>query len=268
PLEEDQQHIRNLYDGGVAAFDYAVGKILDELEQLGIADDTLIVIYADHGENLYDNGNLLEHGERFGGGDFANRIPLIIADPTQDFARHRVDTLVSSLDIMPTILSLLNLPIPATVKGRDLLPLMQGGDVESRPLFAETGLWLGGAPESYAGSGLDYPSILSSLTVDPIDGTLVLNPRYERRVIKSKHRQVRTEKFKLIYIPVPEVEHVEFHLYDVKADPENQNDLYGLKEHEATAEALKKELFEWMLEESGTGLDERLHLVRQYNFFE
>lgn len=269
PPDEDQGHIIDLYDGGVAAFDYAVGRVLDELEHLGIADNTLIIISSDHGENLYDNGNLLEHGERFGGGDAANRIPLILLDPRGDFAARRIETQVDILDLAPTLLELLSLPVPPTARGRSLLPLMEGDDgTGSRHpyLFSETGLRLWGTPDEFQDSGIAYPSILSALEADPSDGTLYLKPEYEARMVAAKHRQIRDGKFKLIYEPTHEG--ADFHLYDVIADPGNGRDLYGLDGYEEITGRLKRALFEWMLKEPGGGLDARLHLVPKYTFFE
>ena len=85
-------------------------------------------------------------------------------------------------------------------------------------------------------------------------------------MVTAKHRQIRTEKYKLIYEPVPEG--ADFHLYDVIADPDNARDLYGLEGYEEITGRLKRRLFEWMLQAPGSGLDARLHLVPKYNFFE
>jgi arylsulfatase A-like enzyme len=266
PPEADQLHIQNLYDGGIAAFDEAVGNILAELDRLDIRDETLILVTSDHGENIYDHGNLLEHGERFGGGDAANRIPLILRNPDHDLKPRRVSSLVSILDVLPTLLGLLSLPVPDTARGRDLGPLLEGAEMETPPVFAETGLWLAGAPDELAGTDLDYPSILKSLAGDPVDHTLYLLPRYENAAVTSKHRQIRTDRFKLIYVPTREG--VRFHLYDVKSDPGNTQDLFGREGYEKISEELKRRLFEWMLRGPGTGLDGKLHLIQRYTFFE
>ncbi len=266
PPQRDQDHIIDLYDGGVAAFDHAAGGIFRELDRMGVMENTIILILSDHGENLYDSGNLLEHGERFGGGDAANRCPLILYDPEERSGPLSIETPVHILDVMPTLLARLGLPVPSTVRGEDLSPLMRKKTVKPRVLFAETGLSLNGTPDTFAGSGLEYPDILSSLDADPVDGTLFLRKRFERSAIAAKERQVRTERYKLIYVPTPEG--AEFSLYDVTKDPANENNLYGTKNHVAIGEALKRRLFEFILEEPGSGLDRKLHLIQRYTFLE
>jgi arylsulfatase A-like enzyme len=266
PPEKDRRQILDLYDGAVAATDQAVGGIFDALEEAGLGGNTLILITADHGESIYDHGNLLEHGERFIGSEAANRCPLILLDPGRAFPDRRIEMPVSTMDIMPTLLARLSLPLPPEVRGRDLAPLLEGKEFPSRPLFAETGLWLAGTPDAWEGSDLAYPSILFSLDADPLDRTLYLRPEFEQRAVTAKHRMIRTEDFKLVYTPTPEG--VEFHLFDVRNDPGDANDLHGKPGHEEIGESLKRRLFEWMLEAPGTGLNGRLHPVPKFTFYE
>ncbi|MBU0753756.1 MAG: hypothetical protein KJ645_01360 [Planctomycetes bacterium] len=87
-------------------------------------------------------------------------------------------------------------------------------------------------------------------------------------MVRAKQRQVRSERFKLIYIPLPIGEGARFELYDLTSDPDNRSDLSGIEAYAETRDALKRLLFDWMLEEPGSGLDSRLHLIRRYNFFE
>jgi arylsulfatase A-like enzyme len=266
PPEKDRRQILDLYDGAVAATDQAVGGILEALEETGLAGNTIILITADHGESIYDHGNLLEHGERFIGCEAANQCPLILFDPTREVPVRRVEMPVSTLDIMPTLLARLSLPLPPEVRGRDMTPLLRGSELPSRPLFAETGLWLAGTPDAWKGSDLAYPSILFSLDADPLDRTLHLRPEFEQRAVTAKHRMIRTADFKLVYVPTPEG--AEFHLFDVKNDPGDANNLHGRPGYEEIGETLKSRLFEWMLAAPGTGLNGRLHPVPKYTFYE
>jgi arylsulfatase A-like enzyme len=137
PNDVELAYIRALYDGGVAACDRAVGDLLAELERLGIAQQTLVVVTSDHGEDLGDRlpprpGN---HGHALY--DEQLRVPLILRDPTREFAVRRVSAQVRLVDVMPTILDLLGLPAAADRNGRSLVPLLRGEESEPRLAWAE-----------------------------------------------------------------------------------------------------------------------------------
>lgn len=106
----------------ISGIDKLVGKLVNHLEEQGIADNTIIVFTSDHG---------LMHGEFGLGGkvhlyDPSVRVPLVVYDPRlkQQKADKR-DELVALLDIAPTLLDLTNIDIPEEMQGRSLKPLMQ-----------------------------------------------------------------------------------------------------------------------------------------------
>jgi arylsulfatase A-like enzyme len=120
------------YDYEIAFVDRWVGKILAALEQSGLARDTAVVVWADHGEAWG------EHKRFFHGQDLTEeqlRVPLIIAVPGQ--APAMVDDEVALVDIGPTLLDLAGLPVPAAFRGRSLLPRLVGKPLPPRPVFAE-----------------------------------------------------------------------------------------------------------------------------------
>ena len=115
------------YFANVTGVDREFGRLLDELERLGLDKNTIVVFTSDHGETMcsqgtYDPKNSI-YTESF-------NVPFIIRYPEK--IRHRVDsTLLSTIDIMPTLLSMAGLSeqIPATAEGRDLSPiLMETGE--------------------------------------------------------------------------------------------------------------------------------------------
>jgi arylsulfatase A-like enzyme len=120
------------YDYEIAFVDIWVGKLLAALEALGLADDTAIVIAADHGEAWG------EHKVYFHGQDLFDeqlRVPLIVVVPG---AKPRVvDDPVALVDIGPTVLDLVGVPPPAAMRGRSLLPAVRGEVVPPRPIYAE-----------------------------------------------------------------------------------------------------------------------------------
>ena len=106
-----------------AALDVAVGRILDELQNDGLADDTIIFFWSDHGEGIpHGKRSLTEHGLR---------VPLLVRVPAKWRARARLpgggepngttETLVSLLDLGPTVLTLAGLARPAWMEGRAFL---------------------------------------------------------------------------------------------------------------------------------------------------
>ena len=130
-------YVRALYDGGVAAADREVGQLLELLDQLGVGDRTLVVLTADHGEELGERTpqRLGMHGAMLY--DTLLRIPLIIRDPLARAPVRRVANQVRLVDVMPTILDRAGLPLPAPIDGRSLVPLMAGSERGERLAYAE-----------------------------------------------------------------------------------------------------------------------------------
>ena len=129
--------VRALYDGGARASDEQVGGLLASLAELELADETLVVVTSDHGEDLGDRlpVRLASHGHALY--DEQLLVPLVLYDPTREFPVRRVTAQVRSVDVMPTILDLLGAPAIAGRYGRSLLPLMTGEESADRLAWAE-----------------------------------------------------------------------------------------------------------------------------------
>jgi arylsulfatase A-like enzyme len=121
--EAEVNHLRALYEGEVSFADQQMGRLLDEFDRLGLTANTIIVVTADHGESLGTAGRWF-HGPRLNYTDI--HVPLIIRFPPDIPANHSVDGPVESIDILPTILDLLDMPHPAHMQGTSLLPLIAG----------------------------------------------------------------------------------------------------------------------------------------------
>ena len=135
--EPELAYIRALYDGGVAASDRHVGELLDTLEKLGVADETLVVVTSDHGEDLGERVPLQPgtHGHALY--DEQLLVPLIIHDPTRDYPVRRVAAQVRTIDVLPTVLEILGVGTAPDGRGRSLLPLMLGEEDEDRLAWIE-----------------------------------------------------------------------------------------------------------------------------------
>lgn len=119
------ERLYQLYDGKIHFVDRYVGRILDRLQQLGLADHTLVVLTSDHGELLYSHPRdflTFDHRSLY---DTDLHIPLIIAGPHVPHGRV-INALASNIDTAPTILDLAGLPPLSDAEGRSLVPLIDG----------------------------------------------------------------------------------------------------------------------------------------------
>jgi arylsulfatase A-like enzyme len=121
--QADQQHLVDLYDGGVAFADFAVGEILAALDRHGIADRTLVVISSDHGEALAQDGQTLGHPQTESFDDLL-KTPLIIAGPGVP-AGKRVSIRTENADIVPTLVELAGMETTAVFDGTSLAEAMR-----------------------------------------------------------------------------------------------------------------------------------------------
>jgi arylsulfatase A-like enzyme len=229
---ETIRHVRDLYDGAVSDFDDTVGTVLRGLEARGLSEQTIVIVTSDHGEDLYDPGSTLGHGTNFFGGDQSTRIPFLVRIP--GVAPRTVDAITRTVDLAPTLLARLGAPVPPSMEGVSLEPLLTGARADLGLMaFAETCYLF--FPKSKAMTGLtdaeraevvEVAGAEETLTVDPdFRDNLVLTPALRQAVIDAKDRMVRTRTHKLIVIPGRTGEIVR--LYDMQADPTQRVNLAG-----------------------------------------
>lgn len=122
--EREIMQIRATYFGLVSKVDHYFGTLMQFLKDSGRYEDTLIILTSDHGELLGDHWLF---GKR-GFFDSGYHIPLIIRDPlqTQSSGGRRVDRFTESVDVVPTLLEWLDLPIPRQCDGQSLMPWLRG----------------------------------------------------------------------------------------------------------------------------------------------
>jgi arylsulfatase A-like enzyme len=133
--------VRALYDGEVRVFDDLVGEWIATLEELEVLEDTLVIILADHGEELLERGYVGHCSCNLKGTlyDESIRIPLILRCPKLLPRGRVVDTQISQIDIMPTIFDLLGIEATDLMEGSSALPLIEGRSRTFREdCFAET----------------------------------------------------------------------------------------------------------------------------------
>ncbi len=145
PSPEDVKHIIALYDGEVRRTDADLGDLLGFLEKQGLMEESIVIVAGDHGEEFYEHGHTSHHGVY----DEHIHIPAAISLPGEGYKGEVIDSLVSGLDIMPTVLDLVGVEIPSVCHGKSLVPVIEGEKGELRDsLFIE---YTGGAePDAFA----------------------------------------------------------------------------------------------------------------------
>ncbi len=128
----NERHLRQLratYYGMQTEVDAQLGRIFDWLDESGAAADTIVVVTSDHGEQLGDHYLL----HKLGFFDESYHVPLIVRDPRPEFDGTRgriIDRFTENVDVMPTLLALLDAPTPLQCDGRALVRFLEGGEPE------------------------------------------------------------------------------------------------------------------------------------------
>ncbi len=237
PKEEfDLDQIIDLYDGCVAEFDDEIGKMMAHLETSGLADNTLVVVYSDHGMEFFEHDTWGQGNSAIG--DFSPRIPLLIRDPRLA-PRGKVDQVVRSIDLAPTLLDLAGMPPAPGMDGVSLAGCLSAeGVCPDLDAFNETGIWIADVP-GLPDDHLRYPDLFELIEVpDRASGTLGIKPNYCPAILAAKDRMIRHGRWKLVYQPL-ESGHA-LRLFDLETDPACQHDVSA--QHAAVTAELWKRL--------------------------
>ncbi|MEM9174822.1 MAG: sulfatase-like hydrolase/transferase [Myxococcota bacterium] len=125
-----------LYEGEIAYMDFALGELFRALSDWGLEDETIVVIGADHGESLGEHG-IHGHGRQLYAPSL--HVPLIAAFPGRIEEGTVVEDVVRNVDVMPTLLELLELAVPPGLDGASLVAAIEGADDrDATDAYAET----------------------------------------------------------------------------------------------------------------------------------
>ncbi|MHC4123990.1 MAG: sulfatase family protein [Planctomycetota bacterium] len=217
-----RKEIANYY-GTITALDAQVGRILDALDKLKFANNTIVVFTSDHGDHLSSHGYGKPIENKFELPFYkctskatpyneSIHIPLIIKYPPEGLKGIRADSLISSVDIMPTLLGLCGVRIPDDVQGDDLSHVVLDKD------------------------GIEKDSVYLQ----------ILGPGWPTRDKWVGYwRGVRTKRW--VYARWLDNEYGPV-LFDCKNDPYEMNNLAGKQEYGQIQERLEKRLKKWMKE--------------------
>jgi arylsulfatase A-like enzyme len=206
--ENDYRILRNLYAAEVGQVDSYVGQVTDLLQEHGALDDTLIIVTADHGEDIGEHDRI---GHLLVMHDTTMRVPLIVRYPPEFPAGQVVDDMVSLLDVAPTVLEIAaGVTSPRTLARRSEHP--------REFVFAE-----------------------NPPPVKPIEVLKENFPEFDTRKMDHPMRMIRTSRHKLIWHVGKRAE-----LYDLDSDPGETSDVG--ESHSEIRDALLLELDKWASE--------------------
>jgi arylsulfatase A-like enzyme len=200
------------YDGEIRYVDDQIRRIVERLDALGKRDDTLIVVTADHGESLTEHGVYFAHGWRLF--DPSIHVPLIVSHPPSLGSGIRIPDVVQTVDVMPTILELLEVDHPGPFDGASLVPLSLGEASH---------------PTSYAAS-----STTKSLTYLSAGTENQTHDHFSLRTLDWKYLEPKDQPGRM--------------LFDLRADPGELRDVAG--QHPDRADTLQA-LLERIVAERG-----------------
>jgi choline-sulfatase len=200
PADEYRRRAPTAYAGEVMYADSQVERLLEALDTLGLRRNTLIVYLSDHGESLGEHGEPT-HGIFLYGATLD--VPLIIAPPpgatlgsrAMPLAGRRVGGLARLVDVTPTVLDLVGLPVPSGLDGVSLLPMV-----------ADEGASAAGSP----------PANTAEALAGPVSYAESYYPRF--RYNWSELVALETARWKFVRAPRPE-------LYDLRQDPKQLHDV-------------------------------------------
>lgn len=115
-------HDKDWYDGSIRAMDAEIGRLLERLQDMGLGRSTLVVFTSDHGEEFLEHGRMF-HGQSTYGE--LNRAPLLLWQPGTVPGGKAVTEVVGTIDLMPTLLELGGLRVPAAAQGQSVVPLLK-----------------------------------------------------------------------------------------------------------------------------------------------
>lgn len=216
---------RDLYDGEIAYTDEQVARLVRAIDALGVGDQTMLVITADHGEEFG------EHGRRQHGSNVTNEIlhvPLLLRAPGLLPAGVRRDGPMGLMDLVPTLLELLGREAPDNMRGRSLAAhLRQGIAVDPLPIFSEA---RGDLAETYGGLDWWYP------------------PSFAVTQWPWRLARIRTDKGT----------GVRYTLYDLAADPEEKSNVFAERAEEIDALRIAVDTYELNAQSEQIALERRI----------
>lgn len=229
---EDIRRLIRIYWGMVSCIDDEVGRILQTLDEQGIAEDTIVLFTADHGDYMGDHRMIRKGPHLY---EALTHVPLICRWPGR-FRARQTDAMATNIDIYPTLCELAGVEAPDVVQGESFAPLLRGEtEVHRDRVFLEHGG--PGAPLRPADVTEELEAELAEDTGHHLCPTI-----YRGRV-----KGVRTDRWKYCYTPGDVDE-----LYDLQADPRELTNVAGDPSLAEIVADHRRMLLEWLIDSEDT----------------
>ena len=224
--------------------DAQIGKVLAELERLGLRDNTMIMVWGDHGWHLGEHG-IWGKATNY---EIATRVPLLVSAPAMKARGKSSEALVESLDMYPTLCELAGLSVPHHVEGKSFAPLLDDPDREwKKAVFSQFPC---PALREWAALPLskEMRQTFFGPLIEQVEGRLEAeNPGDWSRDTYENHLMgysVRTDQHRLVcWVDDRNRQHIiATELYDHSTDPEENENIAGKQENKQLVEELMKEL--------------------------
>ena len=227
--DNDRKRVRRAYYSMCEYADSMVKRIIDEIDRQGLAEDTLVIYCADHGDfngerNMYEKWDTSFYDEIV-------RVPLLMRLKGTLPAGKRIPNLVELVDIAPTVLELMGFEKPIWMHGKSLVDLATGKTTEHKDaVFSQGGVERDALnrPEAY-------------MRNEKLSAKQRVVHDFPESMIKS--RMIRTDRFKFIYRLAGDHE-----LYDMKQDPHEIKNLAYDPAYRETVFQLQERLLRFMME--------------------
>ncbi|NJN83508.1 MAG: sulfatase-like hydrolase/transferase [Caldilineaceae bacterium] len=225
---EDVYGVLSVYYGMIRFIDDALGQILDALEQLGLRENTIVVFCSDHGDFSGEHAMQCKGGVFY---DCLTRVPLIVSWPGHIPSGARDESMANLIDVVPTLLTLQGMEVPAAMHGR---PLPTATDAAPRDAtFSEYGA---GGP----------PFRLADLEQNPRPfGRRALIHTLRWREAEGRRKMVRTPAWKYVHDPMGDRDE----LYDLVNDPWELVNVVNESTHREVLADLRLRLADWSIME-------------------
>lgn len=231
--DEKTMRMKRNYYGMITMIDDEIGRIIKFLEDNNMRDNTLIIFTSDHGDYMGDHGLYTKSPALY---DCLVRVPLIFNWPKVIEKQQIIDEPISVTDIMPTILDLVNVPIPKQVQGVSLTKELAGKKSNNvrKYVFSEYGI-----PGKPISEKL-VEEKLPDLNTNPISYAKGIPWEANPVVLAGRIRMIRSKSYKLV-----EELNGTNEFYDMENDPNELVNLYGVKRYQKIQEEMLKELHHW-----------------------
>ena len=216
--EADFRELIAKYWGLVTQVDMSVGAILDKLESLGLSENTIVVFTSDHGDMMGAH-RMVAKGVMY---EESVRIPFLLKDPRMNSSQRNISERVSQVDIVPTLLDLMDREIPENLEGKSLVPFLLEDNFPAEDIFIE---W---------NSHMDY-RVRDWAKKDPMEADSL-----QRAANPSIRTIISKEGWKLSLSNRDKSQ-----LFDLNKDPLEIENLYYKDEYKQTINELAGRIKDW-----------------------